>query len=32
MGKASIIYRAFKSVLVVLGVAVLWMATRRKAY
>jgi uncharacterized membrane protein len=32
MGKANIIYRVFKSVLVVLGVAILWMATRRRAY
>jgi hypothetical protein len=32
MGKVSIIYRVFKPVLVVLGVAILWMATRRRAY
>jgi hypothetical protein len=32
MGKANIIYRVFKPVLVVLGVAILWMATRRRAY
>jgi hypothetical protein len=32
MGKANIIYRVFKPVLVVLGVAILWMATKRRAY
>jgi hypothetical protein len=32
MGKASIIYQLVRPVLVVLGVTILWMATRRRAY
>jgi cytochrome c-type biogenesis protein CcmH/NrfF len=32
MGKAKTIYWVFKPVLVVVGVAILWLATRRRAY
>jgi hypothetical protein len=32
MGKEKAIYRMLKPVLVFMGVAVIWMATRRRAY
>jgi len=32
MGKVKTIYQILKPVLVVVGVAIIWMATRRRAY